>query len=163
MFVLHTSRGDTVPFSAAWSNDEQKQGCHELVRLFCLALDVVALGHMSEAWLVIGADASNGVRPSQSPDRLECLVVSMQARTADGKPWRRVDVREIQRTGGRSGRPKSLRPIPEIVPTDAWEGIDLLARRDPPEAIRRGAAERLGAMGVKLPPELDPRRPDRRH
>jgi hypothetical protein len=163
MFVLRTSTGTTIPLVSGWTNDDERQGCHDLVRLLCIALDVLAIGHMGEAWMLMGADAMAGVRPSMSPTRRECLVVSMQSRDSRGEPWRRVDVREIIRSDGSSGRPKSLRRLPDLNSENAWEIHDLLPPADLPEALRREAAERLAEMGVKLPHELRQGRPDRRH
>jgi hypothetical protein len=112
-------------------------------RCFCVANAAFSITVMSEAWMRIGLQISDGVMPSKSPDRIEMLTLVNTYRDDEtGKIAHRISTRPILRGAG--GYVIGLGPdtIPAGV-TAAGDMAELLPLRTPTFTDVRKAREAL--------------------
>lgn len=90
-----------IDVSGAMDNDAGKDAVAELIDLLSLHPDVAIVAFVSEAWMVTDPKAmAEGVRPSQHPGRVECVVVSFSI----GNTQRAINTHRIVREAGKRAR-----------------------------------------------------------
>jgi len=106
MIVIHTPAiGIVISIHASMTKDAT---C-AFARDVCVAYDADAVTTMGEAWMLRAKGAEpvdTSVLPSQSPDRIEVLAVSMSIRDDTGAISHRASYRPIER--GADGKPTGL-------------------------------------------------------
>lgn len=96
--VLMIEEEDTwhvIDVSQAMSTEHGKEIVSELINTLANRDEIAVVSFISEAWMVVGEQANEG-RPSEHPERIECVVVSYSL--ASGK--RALAVHNIIRAPG---------------------------------------------------------------
>jgi len=114
-----------IDVSGKMGNEAEKDMVAELIDLLSLHPSVAIVAFVSEAWMVTDPKAmAEGVRPSQHPNRVECVVVSFSI----GNSRRAINTHRIVRNAGK--RPRLERGQLQIENDEAkFEGRFFAERR----------------------------------
>jgi hypothetical protein len=112
-FIVDTEHGRRVTIAAPYAGREQKAAVYAALHNVFRDMGAFAYAQVAEAWRGSG---SSPLRPSEDPDRTECLIVV----TADRFGRRRCAVAEIKRS---SDGQATLEPWEEDVPEAGPEAM----------------------------------------
>jgi hypothetical protein len=130
MYVVHTKNAIHA-IATPWRDDDEKAGYLDMVRVYAIAKEAIAVAYIGEAWVrhVVQASSESqaefnarvdAVRPRDAEDRRE--VVSIHIAYYDDAGERQIisDTKEIDRRG--DGKPVGLKPY-----RDDYQGWDIVA------------------------------------
>lgn len=159
LFVMHTSDGEMMLFPASWKNQQSKENIQTLVRLVCVAYDVVAVGLSIEGWMrkvfrqsgestLAHRTRANAIAPAEAEDRVEVLIVTMTYRDDAGECRSLGQIAEILRDA--EGQPTGVKR--DLTEKPGVEGrlVDLLPERSASPQIQLAARQLLEDIGVTL-------------
>jgi hypothetical protein len=130
VWLLVTGRGEIEVFATPWGNNLEKRLTIETMREVMRETRCTAYSLLTEAWMlrVKGAaledfDDYKGLRPSESPDRQECVVTMAANKAGEHRYATFETVRNAK------GKCIELRPI--STSEDRWTGVfgNLLAEK----------------------------------
>jgi hypothetical protein len=146
MIVVHTQANNRAIVVSIRPGVTKDEAC-AFARHVCVAYNADAVTVMGEAWMLRGKDgkpADTTAPPSESPDRIEVLAVSMSSRDDTGAISHRASYRPIER--GADDKPAGLGA--EV----KWEGVqyvgrfaEILPERKPTFTEQRIARKQLDA------------------
>ena len=122
MIVVHTRTNNSAIVVSIRPGVTKDEACR-FARHVCVAYNADAVTVMGEAWMLRAKDGKPvdlTVSPSESPDRIEVLAVSMSSRDDTGVISHRASYRPIER--GADDKPTGVGA--EV----KWEGVEYVGR-----------------------------------